>query len=222
MRDLQVFLNWYLNPRTRMKRGLFNIIFFLAFIPVLYVKFMDIAESTSQKTNQYAPVMNMLKDGLSGNQSLDSMDMDIESTLKRSEQTRESTRALMDVFDFQSFQNEAATGKAPEPEKGKGLGDILSFLIYLSLIPVVMMRLRDLGKWGDSCYIYTGLVYSGIALDSLKNLLGLSFPLLLTSAAGILSFVLISWLCMANTKIRPKDMHREDNYVAGDKPDDPY
>jgi hypothetical protein len=220
MRDLQVFLNWYLSPRTRMKRGLFNVVFFLAFIPVLYVKFMDMTESTSQKADQYAPMMSMLKSGLSGEQNLDATD--IQGILKRSEQTRENTRDLMEVFDFQSFQNPNLEEPTSKSKKKTGLGEILNFLIYLGLIPIVMMRLRDLGKWENSCYIYTGLVYGGIALDSLKSLLGMSFPLWLTSAAGILSFILISWLCMGNTKIRPKDIHKEDNYLPGDRPDDPY
>ena len=139
MRDLQVFLNWYLNPRGRMKRGMFNVVFFVAFIPVIFIKVMDMAENTTQKAGEYAPVMNMLKDGLSGKNNIDSRD--VQGFLRQSESTRNATRQMMDAFDFQSLEK-ASVGIKEKPKSGLDLGDFLSFLIYLGLIPIVMMRLR--------------------------------------------------------------------------------
>lgn len=202
-----------------MKRGLFNVVFFLAFIPVLYIKFIDMAGSTAQKADQYAPVMNMLKSGLSGQNNIDSRD--VQGFLKQSENTRNATRQMMDVFDFQSLEK-ASVGIQDEPKKGVDFGNLLNFLIYLALIPIVMMRLRDLGKWGNTLYVYTGVVYSGIAIESTKSLLHIQFPMLLSASAGILSFIMISWLCMGGSKVRPSEIHREDNYMPGDNPDDPY
>ena len=219
MRDLQVFLNWYLNPRGRMKRGMFNVVFFVAFIPVIFIKVMDMAENTTQKAGEYAPVMNMLKDGLSGKNNIDSRD--VQGFLRKSESTRNATRQMMDAFDFQSLEK-ASVGIKEKPKSGLDLGDFLSFLIYLGLIPIVMMRLRDLGKWGNALYVYTAVVYSGILVDSAKSLLHMDFPISVSAAASILTFVLVSWLCMGGSRIRPSEIHREDNYMPGDNPDDPY
>lgn len=219
MRDLQVFLNWYLNPRGRMKRGMFNVVFFVAFIPVIFIKVMDMAESTTQKAGEYAPVMNMLKDGLSGKNNIDSRD--VQGFLRQSENTRDATRQMMDAFNFQSLEK-ASVGIEDKPEGGLDLGNFLNFLIYLALVPIVMMRLRDLGKWGNSLYVYTAAVYSGILIDSFKALLGMNFSVSISAAGSILSFILISWLCMGGSKVRPSEIHREDNYMPGDNPDDPY
>lgn len=217
MDDIKVFLNWYLNPRTRMKRGLFNVVFFLAFVPVLFIKVIDMAESTGQKADEYAPVMNMLKQGLSGGNNYDTLD--VEGVLRQSENTRDATRELMSALDFQSF---GKSKPAPTKQKSFNLGEVLNFFIYIALVPIVMMRLRDLGKWGDSLYLYTGLAYSGIFLDIVKSLFGFNVPLLVTSAAGVLSFVLISWLCMGASRKRKRDLNKDDNYMPGDRPDDPF
>lgn len=217
MQDIETFIKWYFGERTRLKRGMFNVIFFLAFIPVLFVKFNEMTEKAVNKSDQYAPVMNMLKSTLEGGGHIDARD--VEGVLRRSENTRETTRDLMDEFDFESLgETSAVSSKNDNPS----LGDGLNFLIYLVLVPIVMMRLRDLGKWNEQLYIFTGLVYSGVIVDAGKSLLSMSFPLWLSGLAGVISFVLISWLCMAAGKKRRTDVYQSDTYMPGDSPDDPY
>jgi len=218
MNDIQAFLNWYLNPRARMARGLFNVIFFLAFVPVLYFKFIEMSESASHKTQQYAPVMNMLKDGLSGQKSLDSTDL--QGFLQNESQKREAVRGLMDEFDLNSVMQGQSVAQSKKKETR--FSDFLNILIYLALVPIVMMRWRDLGKWENSLMIYTGLTYSALLLDVLYSVFSVQVAVGLKGACAVVSFVMFSWLCMGGSKKRQRDIVQGDTYMPGDSPDDPY
>ncbi|MFT7432931.1 MAG: uncharacterized membrane protein YhaH (DUF805 family) [Alphaproteobacteria bacterium] len=213
MNDLNKFLSWYLSERTRLTRGIFNIIFFVAFIPVLFIKMNTGVEMVTQQADKYKPLMDIAEQALEGVNGYDVYD--VKGAMDKSQKTRDVTRQLMRDFGVGAPQKSTS-------EKGVGIADILNLVIFIALIPVVHMRLRDLGKWGNEMWLYTALVYSGIAADSLKSVLGISLPFVLTAVLGILTFILLSWLCMAKTKKTESTVNQDDTYMPGDNPNDPY
>ena len=212
MNDFNSFLNWYLGGRTHIKRGLFNILFFLAFIPVLFVKMNNGLAGISEKSDEYAPLIGMIDEFSTNTDNVDTNDVDsIENYLDEAQRTRDITRQVMKMLDF----NDTQEPKTLEPSWGSSL----NFLIFLALIPIVQMRLRDMGKWGAEVWVYTGLIYGSIVLDSLTSLISITFPFLLTATASVLTFILISWVCVGKTSNRANNTK---NYMPGDSPNDPY
>lgn len=217
MNDLDRFLNWYLGERTKMGRGLFNAVFFLSMLPVFFIQVTEFAGGASEKANQFAPMVGLMRDMTQGGNHFDARD--VEGVLEYTERSHEAMDGLMEGFgirdDF-SYQ-------PPKTKSSFNKIALINILIYIVLVPIVMMRLRDLAKWGNTLYVYTGLVYSGIALDAFKNLFGLTLPLSLSVTSGALTFILLSWLCMAQSKVRkPSQRSAAENQMPGDSPDDPY
>tara|TARA_R110000868_G_scaffold218576_1_gene468886 strand:- start:29074 stop:29724 length:651 start_codon:yes stop_codon:yes gene_type:complete len=216
MNDINQFLNWYLGERTRMKRGLFNVVFFVAFIPVLFVKMNSGMAGMMEEAQQYAPLISAAEEMMDGGE-VDTYN--IEETLNHSKQTRDITRQLM-----RDLGMNAPTAQSQNLEKKHGIkwGALLNILVFIALIPIIQMRLRDLNKWGQTNLVYVGLVYTGIANDALKDLFAIELPTFISASLGILTFVLVSWLCMSNSKKAHISGSAQDNLMPGDKHDDPY
>lgn len=228
MNDFNSFINWYLGERTRIARGLFNVVFFIAFIPVLFIKMNDGLELVTKKADTYKPLLDMAEQMMGGGREHNQPDAydaygngdayDIEKVLQKSQNTRDITRQLMRDLSMAGQGEPSAQSK----NKPTSFGDILNLLIFIGLIPIVHMRLRDIGKWNTEMWVYTAFIYSGIVSDSLKSIFNISFPFVVTSVLGVVTFIMLTWLCIAKSKDIVRSGSVSDTFMPGDKPNDPY
>ena len=75
---------------------------------------------------------------------------------------------------------------------------ILEMIIYALLVPIIMMRLRDMGQ--TKVRALTAITYGHIMVGILMQVFGLPLPNIITWLAGITSFVMFSWICTAKSK----------------------
>ena len=218
MRDIEVFLSWYLGVRTRMNRGTFNAVFLLASLPVLMLNLQGFGENVSKMSEQgvnMSQAAGSLMDSFTGAHA----SSDPQQLLRELDQQRQGLQdasKMMDVFTGKGDVDEVDDGSMSLQDWSKDL----DILIYLLMIPVVRMRLRDGGKWdGLGHWFILFAAYSALLLDGLGSLGILTLGASENIAAQVASFFAFLWLCMKKSEARSAS---RDGYLPGDSPDDPY
>lgn len=181
MYALRHFLFWYLGGYSRLDRKHFNIIVALAFLPatvMMVSQWLNKAQDVSQK---WDPMLREMGRNLGQSASGGMPDA-------------ASTQAAVEAF-MGSIQG----------DDGIAWASVVSLLTFIALLPIVQMRLRDMGKRnGQQMWLWTAAIYAGSAvqlLDMAKISLGA-----LGWLAGGVSFVLLAWICIARGKPVPKPM----------------
>ena len=226
---LSQFLSWYLSPFTRMGRGRFNIIFFIALLPPLLIKVASFQEKTQEMMQTSQNSMQMVKSilGTVASPTYGSDDASQVRSIQEQRQTMNNLVGASGLLDIGQQPRKHIREKATTP-----WADILSFIILISLIPLVQMRLRDVGKGGETeLWVFTGLIYTAVLFDGLKTILGISMPGFISMIAAGLSFVILSWLCMKKSaaytppserSVAPPAEKVEGFDPHAKNPDDPY
>jgi hypothetical protein len=168
------FVNWYLAPWRKIGRAPFNTILGLAAVPGLVLWGLGFGESMS---------------GLAG----------IFSGAADAGQQLQNLHP--DTPQMTNMVNSLLTGTPPGPGGGggfdwSGVGAWVDGLIWLALVPLVRMRVRDLGyRRGWSHWGWLGAVYAGTVLDLLSKF-GVPGLEGLATAGAVVSFVLLAVLCV--------------------------
>ena len=226
---LSQFLAWYLSPFTRMGRGRFNIIFFIALLPPLLIKVVAFQEKAQEVMTTGQGSMQMVQNilGSVSNPTYGGDDADSVRSIQEQRQTMNNLVGASGLLDIGQQPRKHIKEKDTTP-----WADILSFVILMSLIPLVQMRLRDVGKGGETeLWVFTGLIYIAVLFDGLKTILGISMPGFISMIAAGLSFVVLGWLCMKasasytppskrGVSHKPEQVEGFDPYAKN--PDDPY
>ncbi len=208
-KDIRTFLGWYLNPRGRIKRFGFNIAIFLAFLPMLVLQINQGMVFVEKVSTNVAPLMDVVK----SLHLLDSTTGDLATGMTHQKSLQNTLKGLQNIGEI--FE-----------EKAKNSFyvlwvDIIVFLTYIALLPIVQMRLRDMGKVKKgSLYFWTALIYAGVVTTMLKTFgfspFGIFSPLLI-----LVSFISLAWLSMAKgqryilpsdrfaQKIEPQDIKKD-------------
>lgn len=182
MHDFEKFLNWYLGTRTRISRLWFNVIFFCAFIPVLALQFMNFQEIAMET----ADAMLGLQKSVEGIQ-LNGLD-EAGSMIDQIQNTRDAASKFIDVTGLGSASGIKA-------DKGLDIANILQLLILMALVPIIQMRLRDVGKTEIAeLWVYSILIYFAVILDIAK-VFYIDVPAYITAPAALISFFTVAWLC---------------------------
>ena len=225
---LSQFLSWYLSPFTRMRRGRFNVIFFIALLPPLLIKVASFQEKAQEMMQTSQNSMQMVQSilGTVSNPSYGGDDATSVRSIQEQRQTMNNLVGASGLLDI---------GKQPQQPQTRATtpwADILSFIILISLIPLVQMRLRDVGKGGETeLWVFTGLIYTAVLFDGLKTILGISMPGFISMVAAGVSFVILGWLCMkasaaytppSERSVAPPAEKVEGFDPQAKSPDDPY
>jgi hypothetical protein len=186
MDAVQAFLNWYLSPWQRVNRMVFNVVLFAASLPGLLL-------SVAGFTNGAGGVLGSLMDMMAAAKNLGALPEDpagLQSALENMQKAG------------QGF--EAAGAERVVQAVGLPWDTLVDGAIWLVLLPLVMMRLRDMGRKQRMVLVFTVFIYLGVVMDlwvdvGLPDLFGGWKTL-----ADVVGFVLIGWLCVAPSKARER------------------
>lgn len=223
MRDIDNFLSWYLGARTVIGRGVFNIVFFLASLPIFLMQLEGFTEKMSGTAAQGQGLSSLVGQVLGGAGQSSGMPMNIDAQ----QLLNNPQKLLQDLQQNRNnMQNIVHSGEQfldgfSAPEKGgSSLDKYLSFAIYLLMIPVVRMRIRDGGYfYGAGHFVILMAAYAAPLLDMFSTLGFLSLDTMANVLAQVFSFFAFMWLCAKGTERRRA---MKDRYLPGDSPDDPY
>lgn len=188
--DFQRFLNWYLSPLTRMKRGAFNVVVFVALLPALLLPTGKGSALAGVGAIDPVAVQNMMA-SMQNAQSA-------EDVVRQVEQLRSGVRES----GLANLGQELQYGQ--QMEKGFNWSAFVTVVTFLLLIPVFRMRLRDMGKSENvEQYVYVGLVYLSVVSMFAQEVLGLKLPMSLFLTFGTVSFLVMGWVCMSGSNYVP-------------------
>lgn len=202
----QEFLGWYLAPWRRMNRMTFNVVVGMAMIPGILFSFTGLLDGAG---GVLGPAMDLMGGGGTssapvsgaGPEGLPPGLADQLAKVKGNDghgmSDAEVTRAVSEMMPHGPMANVPGTGQASGFSWGMLVGD----LIMLALVPLVMMRLRDMGQRGMVMWILLGGAYASIAVD-FAGMVGLDLGML-GIGAGVVGMFLWLWLSMAPTS-RPE------------------
>lgn len=179
-------MDWYLSPWGRMNRTVFNTVLVVASLPGFLLSMMGL-------TSGAGGVLGGLMDMMAAAKNLGGLPDDptaLEGALLNMQKAGEG-------FEAAGAEHAAHAAGLPWDAIANGA-------IWLVLLPVVMMRLRDMGKKPRTVLILAGLVYVGVVMDLWVDV---GLPDLFSGfklGADIVGFVLIGWMCLAPTKARQR------------------
>lgn len=180
------FLDWYLSPWRRINRAVFNIVLFAATLPGFLLSVLGL-------TNGAGGVLGSMMDMMNAAKSLGAMPEDptaLQSALENMQKAG------------QGFEGASSTTQAVA--HGLPWDTIVDGTIWLVLLPLVMMRLRDMGKGRRTVLVFTVLVYMGVVMDLWVDVGLPDWFGGWKTAADVVSFVIVLWLCVAPTKARER------------------
>lgn len=207
---LNNFLRWYFSPYTRMKRGMFNIILLLAFLPLLILQVVSTAQAVKHTVDETEERVDDISTLISDFQSLASAKhkADNNGTMDDLVHQRELAQNIQQnvlsyvpggALDEGLFAPTDSNGK---PKKSPFMEQLLNALGYLFLMPVVLMRLRDMGKetkW--ELYSWAIVTYPGFVVEVIK-LFGFTPDKFYTTFAAGITFIMLIWLGTAKSERR--------------------
>jgi uncharacterized membrane protein YhaH (DUF805 family) len=236
MVDFDRLVAWYLNPLTRISRGAFNVLILLLTLPVFWIKMQGGVETLTGKVQQIAPVIENARGMSTSGGNIGSMD--IESILRSHEKTRAIAQEFVATMQDDGSGNsnaESMRRQAGEFDLDtdysidtpsdrfvlKDLVKVLNVAIYVFLIPIMFMRMRDMGLRSNvSMWVTIAAVYGTFAADALSMFNILEVGFVLNAMLAVLSFFIFMWLCTHKTKKMEEAPHK--NYMPGDNTNDPY
>lgn len=181
------FFQWYLDRRTRLNRKWFNIIFFVISSFGLVLYYYDYKDTLDQLNNTLVQSVGGQHNGQSGDISKSIQTQELIQKMRQVQSgnidAAEDIMALMDTGEDSPFRWSVPA----------------NILIFLSLIPLMRMRLRDIGKKEDTISKIIVFACAPLILSFL-DLIGLTFLSFLSIPAFIIGFVLLSWMAMAKSE----------------------
>lgn len=196
------FLRWYLSPYTRMGRGMFNIVLLLAFLPLMFLQIVATTQAvkhTVDETQARVDDMGALisdfqnlavaKQRADNNGGMD--DLVRQRELAQNIQQNVLSHVPGGALDAGLLAPTDSNGK---PKKSPFMQQLLHTLGYIFLIPIVLMRLRDMGKEpGWELYSWAIVTYPGFAVEVIK-LMGFAPDKIYTTFAAGFTFIMLIWL----------------------------
>ena len=170
---LNELLAWYLAPWRRIGRAPFNTALVVANLPSMVLSFSGSGDG--------GPGMFEMAKSLMGGGG-------IPTTPQEADRANASAQAATDFLSGM-MGNGAAAHHA-------GMADYLDVAVWLLLVPLVMMRLRDTGRAGTSLWVFVAMVYATVALELVSVLTGADFGVMGTGLY-LLSGAVVAWLCLA-------------------------
>lgn len=186
MEMVRVFLDWYLSPWRRVNRAVFNVVLFAATLPGLVLSVMGF-------TSGAGGVLGSLMDMMNAAKNLGAVPED-PTALQRALETMQRAGQ---GFEAVGAEHAAAAAELP-------WDTIVNGAIWLVMLPLVMMRLRDMGKGQRAVLVITVLVYVGVVMDLWVDVGLPDWFGGWKTAADVVGFIIVMWLCVAPTKARER------------------
>jgi uncharacterized membrane protein YhaH (DUF805 family) len=189
------FLAWYLAPWRRIGRAPFNTAVVVATIPSMVLSLTGMVEGAK---GLLGPLMGLMGGGSGGGTP------DLAGMMNGD--FGGGNGGGPDPAQLQKALDQLQQGASAPAPHGVAWGDVLDSGIWLALLPLVMMRLRDMGKSGVMLWVFIVLLYAPILMQLAAAFAGDVFGTAQT-VAGFVSFVLLAWMCVAKShrEERPAD-----------------
>jgi uncharacterized membrane protein YhaH (DUF805 family) len=184
----QEFLSWYLAPWRRIGRGSFNIALVAVTVPGMLLMVLGWG---SHAGNFLGPVMNIMDMG----HQMEAMNSNVETQGNVADVQRR-----LESFKDSSMGNimGTASGK-PADDKGVDWSGLLNALLLLGMVPMVAMRLRDMGKTGWVVWMWVVLFNVSVVDSLISSLLGFGI-VPMGFLWGVVNFFGYGWLGTAKSK----------------------
>lgn len=179
---LNEFFAWYMAPWRRIGRAPFNTVVALASVPSMLLGVMGMAQGAG---GMLGPLGDMMNAGQSLQNAVDGA-------------PPTDVHALEQALNH--MQN-AGTGMQQAPGFSFNTG-WLDTAIWLALIPLVHMRLRDVGVKPKNVWVWTALLYAGMLMSLVDDVAGQDIFGWWATLAGLVNLVGLGWLCLAPSKAR--------------------
>lgn len=170
------FLHWYLAPWSRIGRAGFNAVWVVASIPSLLAMLFGIGEVAGGGMQPLMDVLG-LRDGFMGGDPV------------------VVQAALLNLHQQVATPAEVA--------KGVDWMWWLDSACWVALLPLVMMRLRDMGvKNGTTLWVWVGVFYAPTVMQWIQAALMIEVGMLFNVVLGVAGFGVMAWLCVAPSAAR--------------------
>lgn len=184
---MQRFLYWYLSPTSRLGRGSFNWIVAIATLPVVILQVWDFSDTARGMANQMSNPTSMLSGGLSPDVLQQALTGNVPVGSEAQQQLSQYAAQAAHPTEPQP-----ATPAAADYSAGWDVS-LLNLLVTLSLVPILMMRLRDMA-WSPYLWVM-------ILLPVLLEFFGHIFHFVVSTEINVAlagtSFILLFWMCLA-------------------------
>lgn len=98
-------------------------------------------------------------------------------------------------------QNLFANATTTPTEAGLGAADWAVLGIWLAFIPLVQMRLRDMGFKRQTVWSLTGVIYTCVGMEIISGLAGADLFGWVDTLAYMVSGAFVLWLCLAPSAV---------------------
>ncbi|MFZ2587784.1 MAG: hypothetical protein WAZ18_06690 [Alphaproteobacteria bacterium] len=177
-------LDWYLAPWRKIGRGTFNVVVGVASLITPLLGLMGFVGSVGSVLGPFGSLLD-------GGKSL-------EAAMNGTPPP--DVQALEQALHHVQTAGEGFSAAAGPAAAGINWAGGLDILIWVALIPLVLMRLRDMGKRGNALYALAGAVYAGMVMGSVSTLVGRDVFGWWGTAASVVSFGVLAWLCVAPSR----------------------
>lgn len=186
------FLNWYLAPWRKIGRGPFNTIVFAVAIPGMLLWFVGFGESASGVGGMIGNLMDMGAGGVGGMQNAANGGGDL-------------THMVNTVLG--PMASDAPLPASPAIPWG-AIGGWVDSLLWLLCLPLVRMRVRDMGYANDTVghWLWVAAAFAG-TLPDLFTKLGVPGFESLSTWGSVIAFVGLLVLCIKGHAQPPRDEH---------------
>ena len=172
-------------------------------------------DAVGEKTQTVASVMQQVQ-GLKGQLNADGLNS-LDAVIDRAERTQQATQGIMETIGVTDPLHALSKNNAEE----YSTADFANLFIYLALVPVIFMRLRDIGlhspvaMWSVAAGSYATIIADGLNMFHIYTI-----PFVPSAGMATLSFFCMMWLCTHKSADRTE--HHRKNYMPGDSENDPY
>ena len=181
MNTLQSIISWYLGPATRIGRSGFNVIILL----ISCLTFLLPSSSHPEKTSNLSALSNLLDNRSTAHNAQELV------------QQAERTRLILEESGLSDFSNQLMHGSTAEQSL---MFIAIQIAILILLIPILHMRLRDMGQVDlTKRRIYTAVALSTLLLSGIN----LGLDMVTSFALSTPGMVILAWMCMSGTHYVP-------------------
>lgn len=180
-------LSWYLSPWRRIGRGTFNLVLAVAAVPSLLLGVWGMVDGVG---GLLAPLAGML---------------DASRSLQQGVGAAGGPDAGLLGDALRHMQGLGGNSGAPAPVASLAWAELLDLTIWLALLPLMQMRLRDMGVVARNIWPLTAVLYAGLLADDAKALVGVDLLAGWGWLAGFVGFVLLAWMTVAKSRPRGQD-----------------
>lgn len=182
---IEQWLAWYLAPWRRMGRGPFNTVLAVAAIPSMLLGVWGLVDGVG---GILSPLTQMMDAGRSLQQGVGGAGVDAGAL-------GEAMRQMQGAGEGLASGGDGAGGFA--------WAELLDLAIWLALLPLMQMRLRDMGVAPKNVWVWTAILYAGMVVSDVQALTGVNLFGGWSWLVGVVGFVLLGWMTVA--KSRPRE-----------------